>query len=448
MNLQNFLSGLNIVTIWGMLALMFIYWFRLLYILYAFTKDEPAPSTDKRYRYAVLIPARNESRVIANLLHSIKKQDYPAELIDVYVIVEDEKDPTVEIVKNFGYNTVVRPSLEGRRTKGYALDDAISYIKARGESYGSYFIFDADNLLSVDFISKMNAMKASGVKLGMGYRSSKNANENLIAGCSHTLFLFLNTLTSKGRSRFANKIVLSGTGYFLDSDIVEQAGGFIWNGLTEDCELSLWCCEHNIKCAYNTDAVFYDEQATTYKQTNKQHIRWLWGHFAAEKKYHKKIRKAFFTQKGEKFAKMDILIGLTPLILMLILLAANIIISSVLGVACMLEGNILFKEFFKNAIKVILCTYIFFSVMTIMTFIADHKHRSFGAFHALKIALVFPIYMANFVIAFFKGLNKKNLTWQPIEHKGQSDAVVSKTQTQSVENANDDENENLNTNEI
>ena len=429
MNFQNFLTMLNLVTVWGMVAFIFIYWYRILYILHAFTKEEPLKPTDKKFKYAVLIPARNESKVIANILHSLKKQDYPQDMFDVFVIVESESDPTVGIVKNFGYNYIVRPSVEGRATKGYALDDAITYIKDKGLSYDSYFIFDADNILECDFITKMNMLKAQGYQLGMGYRASKNANENLLAGCSHTLFLFLNTLTGRGRSHFIHKIVLSGTGYFLDSDLVDKAG-----------ELSYWCYENNIKCAYTSDAVFYDEQATTYKQTMKQHIRWIWGHFHADRKYRKKIRKAFFTKKGEKFAKLDFLIGLNPLIILVVFLALNIIMSLVLGVGFMFEGNLLYKLFFANALKVFLMTYSAFSLFAIITFLADHKHHSFGLIHSIRIALVFPLYLFNFILAFFKGLNKKNLTWQPIEHKGQLqvDNIETK-QEQHGENNDEDE---------
>lgn len=423
MNYQNILTNINLITIWGMLALIFIYWFRVLYILYGFTKEEPIKPTDKRFRYAILIPARNESRVINSILRSIKAQDYPKELIDVYVIVEDEADPTVNIVKDYGYYTVVRPTLEGRRTKGYALDDAITYIKQAQRSYDAYFIFDADNILEKDFISKMNSLKADGVQLGMGYRHSKNASENIIAGCSEGLMIMLNTLFGKGRSRFIHKIVLSGTGYFLDSDLVDKAGGFIWNGLTEDCELNYWCYENNIRCAYTTDAVFYDEQATTVKQTLKQHTRWLWGCIHANKIYHKRVRKAFFKKKGEKLAKLDFLIGLTPLILMLLLMVGNLIFSSVLGFAAALEGNRAFILCFKNAFRLFAILYLFFSCLLLTALVAEHKHHTFGFFEMIKVCLFFPIYGFFFIIAFFKGLNKKNLTWQPIEHKGQTSVL-------------------------
>ena len=38
-----------------------------------------------KHKYAILIAARNEKYVIGNLLDSIKKQDYPQNLLTVFV---------------------------------------------------------------------------------------------------------------------------------------------------------------------------------------------------------------------------------------------------------------------------------------------------------------------------------------------------------------------------
>jgi len=39
----------------------------------------------KKHKYGILIAARNEKYVIGNLLDSINKQDYPKELLTVFV---------------------------------------------------------------------------------------------------------------------------------------------------------------------------------------------------------------------------------------------------------------------------------------------------------------------------------------------------------------------------
>ena len=74
--------------------------------------------------FAILIPARDESLVISNLLDSIEKQSINVDSKNIYIIVESSDDPTVLIAKKRGINIVYRKDLTKRR-KGYALDDAI-----------------------------------------------------------------------------------------------------------------------------------------------------------------------------------------------------------------------------------------------------------------------------------------------------------------------------------
>ncbi|WP_302154233.1 glycosyltransferase, partial [uncultured Enorma sp.] len=52
------------------------------------------PKAKKLHRYAFFIAAHNEEAVIANLVRSIREQDYPSELIDVFVVADNCTDDT------------------------------------------------------------------------------------------------------------------------------------------------------------------------------------------------------------------------------------------------------------------------------------------------------------------------------------------------------------------
>ena len=47
-------------------------------------------------KFAILIAARNEENVIGNLVKSLKKQDYPEELYDIFVLPNNCDDKTEE----------------------------------------------------------------------------------------------------------------------------------------------------------------------------------------------------------------------------------------------------------------------------------------------------------------------------------------------------------------
>ena len=120
-------------------------------------------------RIAILIPARNESLVIEELLKSIENQSHKINSQDVYVIVENENDPTVKMVQNHKMSYFVRKKLH-LKTKGYALAEMLEDLEKKKNFYDIYFIFDADNVLDKDFIKYMlediNSIKKAITKYG------------------------------------------------------------------------------------------------------------------------------------------------------------------------------------------------------------------------------------------------------------------------------------------
>ena len=159
--------------------LMSIYY--LIYWSVSARKTEPVPHSDKLTKFAVLIAARNESKVISHILESLKKQTYPADSFEVYVIVEKESDPTVEIVKSFGYKYFVRDRLmDGRRTKGFALQECIDYFWRNEIEFDSYMIFDADNILEERYLEVMNDLRQTGVRVGLGFRNFTNFKARIL----------------------------------------------------------------------------------------------------------------------------------------------------------------------------------------------------------------------------------------------------------------------------
>ena len=63
----------------------------------------------KNHKYGILIAARNEHLVIGQLIESIKRQDYPEELVDVYVIADNCTDSTAEVAEKAGATVTDKP---------------------------------------------------------------------------------------------------------------------------------------------------------------------------------------------------------------------------------------------------------------------------------------------------------------------------------------------------
>lgn len=72
------------------------YAYQLFYILVPFFSGRRTHGPAKYHRYAVLIAARNEEAVLPHLIESIRKQDYPGDLIEIFVVADNCTDGTAE----------------------------------------------------------------------------------------------------------------------------------------------------------------------------------------------------------------------------------------------------------------------------------------------------------------------------------------------------------------
>lgn len=234
----------------------------------------------QNHKYAILIAARNEQSVIGNLLDSIAKQDYPKELLTVFVVADNCTDKTAEIARQKGAVCYERFDSE-HKTKGYALQFLFDRIE---EDYGrksfeGYFIFDADNLLKSDYISRMNDSFDAGEKIITSYRNTKNFTESWIA--STYALHWLRSIRTNHRARSVLRLAtnIQGTGFFFSNEIVEN--GWKYTSLTEDRALTVDAVAQGYKISYNDAAEFYDEQPTSLKIALRQRLRWSKGHLLA-----------------------------------------------------------------------------------------------------------------------------------------------------------------------
>ena len=242
-------------------------------------KFKPAKSFHK---YAILIPARNESTVIGNLIDSIHYQDYPQDMLTVFVIADNCTDNTAEIARQKGAICYERQN-DKERTKGFALRYLFEQIERDYgiESFEGYFIFDADNLLNKDYISRMNDSFDSGLKIITSYRNTKNFDENWIASTYAIHWLRSIRLNHRARSVLRLATNIQGTGFLFANELVRD--GWRYTSLTEDRAFTADAVAHGYQISYNDAAMFYDEQPTSLKVALRQRIRWSKGHLLAFK---------------------------------------------------------------------------------------------------------------------------------------------------------------------
>ena len=421
MDYQTIVNWIDIALVLALIFFCCFLWYYFLFFASASKRPKLLPKALKYARFAVLIPARNESKVIRNILTALSKQNYPRDYFEVFVIVESEDDPTVEITKSFGFKVVVRKNLENRRTKGFALDDAYQEIKRSEEHFDAFMIFDADNVMAQNYLSLMNDVYQAGYQVGVGYRSFTNATKNWVCGCSATLFSFMNQFTSKGRSLFFEKATLTGTGYFIVKEIVDNEGGWIWNGMTEDVQLTTYCYYHNVRMHYYPFAKYFDEQPDKFRTLNKQHVRWLWGFFASRKTFKKNTNVYPIKSKAKRtLALIEYNSSIYPFIIYTVITFLCSLASFGLFIASCFEAPEYSGWLLAHAIFQFSILYLIFIFISAFTIAIDNKNLKFSASQCITICLTYIAFFSSFVLALFDGLFHKNkrTNWTTIEHTG------------------------------
>ena len=379
-------------------------------ILESENNNHPIKEEKKKPDFCILIPAKDESKVIRGPLDSIKNQTYKINMQNVYVIVEDIKDPTVNICKEYKCNYIVRKHLELKR-KGYALDEAIKQIK---KEYDAYFIIDADNILDKDFFKYMSKVYQKGYDIGVGYRDNKNWSSNVISACSGLVFTIANNI-NKRKNKTNENITITGTGFYIKGNIIKEFGGYPFHEITEDYELTLYATVHKLTTCYEERAIFYDEQPTTLKASIKQRIRWIRGYFNARVNFLPQLKEKIFDNQMNYGSVYKEIMWLRP-ILILALAFVIFYLAIIINQIYMLIKSTYDPSSLILGLIVIGITYLVMMFFTIYQLISERKHIKVKNSLKVKIILYNPIFLLTFIYCAIAAIVKKNITWERIEH--------------------------------
>ena len=418
--MDQFFSQISFVDIFNFcvfLTFSICYTYQLYYVLVVLTRKPKKRTARKNHRFAVVVSARNEREVIGDLIHSIKVQNYPQELIDVFVIADNCTDDTAEVAREAG--AIVFPRHNDKEVgKGYALDYGFQVIREQYSDcgYEAYFVFDADNVLDVNYFREMNATFDAGAKASTSYRNSKNYDSNWISAGYAVWFLREAKFLNQARLTLNTSCAVSGTGFFISSDIIEKNGGWKWHLLTEDIEFSANSILEGVRISYTPTAVLYDEQPITFRDSWNQRFRWAKGFYQVFWHYGAKLAKGIFTNpKGARFACYDMLMTIAPgmlLTIVSVLFNAIIIVLAVTGT--MSVGQTVASS--VSSIFFCLFNYLMFMFMfgVLTTFVEWDSIRSITRKKVLYM-FTFPFFMLTYVPIALVALVRK-CQWKPIRH--------------------------------
>lgn len=428
------------------------------------------PKAKNNHKYAIVIAARNEEMVIGNLLDSINKQDYPKELITTFVVCDNCTDNTKAVALKHGAICYSRHDLD-HRTKGFALQYLFKCIDRdyKIKSFEGYFVFDADNLLAQDYVTRMNEAFDSGEKIVTSYRNSKNFDENWIS--ANYAIHWLRSIRTAHRARSILRLAtnIQGTGFLFSNELVRD--GWKYTSLTEDRAFTADAVKEGYKISYNDRAMFYDEQPVNLKIALRQRLRWSKGHLQAFvetgpglfvniffgklfRKNKQNVKTNIFLKIAEsirhRFASFDILMLMLPNSVMYFLLwfifscfiySNNLYITGINGINIFQGGTILgtvMRHFFDIYLYVepgimslimgfiitiwlrlfyLIGRYVENIWMAVYIFIVEHKRiKKISYKNKILFAITWPIFDIIGKYTMYVALFKK-VEWKQIPHE-------------------------------
>lgn len=397
------------------LLLMLSSFFCILYLKCATKKNDLVleKMRKKDPNFCILIPARDESAVIEELLKSIQKQTRPIPMEHVYVIVEEKKDSTVAICAKYHVRVIFRKHCE-KQSKGYALEEAIFALKQEKKEFDAYFIFDADNVLDYHFLEEMEKDYQKGYAISCGYRNIKNGNENVLAAASGLIYFILNEWINKQNNKKKKNIMISGTGFYIHGRLIKEWGGYPFHSLTEDMELNYYATLHNLSTHYNENAIFYDEQPLTFRQSVIQRRRWVRGYFQNWFQNISKLHQKEKENPSNIGSVRSMKYGIFPLILFVLGFLFFLF-------TCLLfiikERNFLYAPFylFFLIIFLLLC-YLILVIGTNLLLIQQKKKIKLNYQTKAKVIWYHPFFLLTYIYVIILILFEKDKGWERVEH--------------------------------
>lgn len=391
-------------------AFFLLYVYQIFFVLVPFFKKDDPHKKNVIHRFAVLISARNEENVIADLINSLHEQNYPQDMMDVFVVADNCTDSTAETARNAGAIVYERFNRE-QVGKGYALDFLIGKIFKRygKDYYDGFMVFDADNILDKNYVSAMNQTFSDGHRIITSYRNSKNYGTNWISAGYALWFLRESKYLNYSRMLMHTSCAVSGTGFLVHKDIIKKNDGWKCFLLTEDIQFSIKSVIEGETIAYCKDAVLYDEQPISFSQSWTQRLRWARGFLQVFAKHGLKLIGTMF--KTGRFSCFDMTMTIMPSIFLSL---ATFAMNAAAVVMAAHSGEDV-SGLLMTAVHWVVNVYWMVFTLGLITTITewDQIHCSTGK--KILYMFTFPIYLFSYVpisvIALFKPVK-----WEPIKH--------------------------------
>ena len=238
---------------------------------------------------SVIVPAKNEEKVINRLLESLLNVEYPKDRLEILVVEDGSSDDTGQICLQYAsrWPSLIRyfhrPTSTG---KPAALNFALQHV--RGEIVG---VLDADNVPDKDLLQRVaERFEDPRVVAAQGLTQSINAQVNMLTKVVSLEEAVWFKVLLNGRDRLDLFIPFTGSCQFVRAEALRKFGGWDESSLAEDVELAARLVERGHRVRFCRDGISSQETPSRVSQLFRQRSRWYRGYMETAVKYGRLLR--------------------------------------------------------------------------------------------------------------------------------------------------------------
>ncbi|OCH81059.1 N-acetylglucosaminyltransferase [Gordonia sp. UCD-TK1] len=229
--------------------------------------------------YTVLLPVYGEPEIVANLVAGVGKIDYPADKLDILLVLEADDHETRAAVEHAdldGITPVLVPPSEPR-TKPKACNVAMSLPSERSDIVTIYDAEDIPDPLQLRRAAAVFAAsppEVGSVQARLGYY---NERENLLTRWFAIEYdqWFSYMLPALSASKCV--IPLGGTSNHIRTDVLREVGGWDAYNVTEDADLGIRLARYGYRTVV-LDSLTGEEANADVVNWVRQRSRWYKGY--------------------------------------------------------------------------------------------------------------------------------------------------------------------------
>lgn len=243
----------------------------LLILLLAHTHKTPPLVIDgARPSISILIPAFNEAKVIAKTIAALLGSKYSGKM-EIVVIDDGSTDETAEVVAGIKDNRV-RLVQQENAGKAHALQRGVDITDSE------ILIFvDADTQFESDAICHLvDAFYNEKIGAVSGHARVGNL-KTFLARCQDLEYVSGFNLDRRAYAAWNCITVAPGAISAIRRVAIEKAGGFSYETLAEDTDLTLAIHKAGYQIEYQPLAIAYTEAPETFGTLARQRFRWAYG---------------------------------------------------------------------------------------------------------------------------------------------------------------------------